>query len=124
MKDEFKERIQIELHVLSNYCSSVTEIYKVFSLHLQNADHIEPDFLMPLRLATIDTKLEFDHLFLSTMSFRFSCRKALRQSLKDLSATQLSQAQSLTIELFDCHDCYWEKILLGRNRLEIQELGK
>lgn len=105
MKDNFKERFEIEISDCHH-----SKLYNIFSLHSHNADYVEPAFLMPLRLATVDTKFEFDHVFLSTMTFRFSCQKALRQFLKELSPTQLSQVRSVTIEIFGCYDCMLEGI--------------
>ena len=107
IKDYFKER-HIELY--HHHDPENPSLYNIFSLHSHNADHIEPAFAMDLRLSTVDIQLEFDHVFLSTTTFRFSCQKALGRFVKQLSPIQLSQVRSIIIEISACWNCYREGI--------------
>ena len=93
-------------------CGEDPKLYKVFYLR-QKPFGPPQDFVMPLRLATPDTKFEFDRIFLSTMTFDFPCPKALQLFLGKLSAVQLSQVGSITIRIYGCDVCsggYRERI--------------
>ena len=88
------------------------KLYQVFCLR-QNPYGNPPDFVMPLRLATDDTKFEFDRVFLSTITFDFHCPKALQLFLSELSVVQLSQVRSITVRFYGCTVCsgrYGERI--------------
>ncbi|KAM0804824.1 hypothetical protein BDR22DRAFT_885492 [Usnea florida] len=88
------------------------KLYQVFCLR-QNHYGNPPDFVMPLRLATDDTKFEFDRVFLSTLTFDFHCPKALQLFLSELSVVQLSQVRSITVRIYGCTVCsgrYAERI--------------
>ena len=63
---------------------------------------------MDFRFSTNDIKSEFDRVFLSTMTFRFNCQKALRHFIKQLSPTQLSHVRSIIIEIGACYGCHFE----------------
>ena len=110
---EMKKRSRDEFDVVTtgDHETPDGKLYSIFSLRSRfnppkkHADHRGPDFVMPLRLATADTKFEFDRIFLSTMIFRFSCHELLHQFLNELSVTQLSQVRSITIQIYGCNTC-------------------
>lgn len=111
-KREFKERFQIEFSGHHRWPVPV-ELSKNCSLRSISDNYIARKFPTPIRLATTDMEFEFDHVFFSIMTLRFPCQKALHQFLRELSATQLSQVRSVTIELFACYACFTEKIDCG-----------
>lgn len=65
---------------------------------------------MDFRFSTNDIKLEFDRVFLSTMTFRFKCQKALGHFIKQLSPNQLAQVRSIIIEIIACYGCHFEDL--------------
>ena len=72
---------------------------------------------IPLRSATIDTKLEFDHIFFSTTMFRFARPSALHQFLIKLSATQQSGLRSISIRIFACDKCLQEGMIKSKEAM-------
>ena len=106
--DEFSTVFYIE--VCSGHKFSFPGLYGVCRAfpHPPTMNEKPSSFFIPLRLATADIMLEFDNVFFSKMTLRFSCPKILRQFLKELSATQLSQMRSITIVPFECRDCCFE----------------
>ena len=105
MKQNFKTEFEIRITPhFSAHKFKDAKLEKVFCLR-QKCFGPPPDFVMPLRLATADTKFEFDRVFLSTMTFDFSCPKALELFISELSAVQMSQVKSITIRFHGCNDC-------------------
>ena len=101
LMDEFETRTR-KTHLAHD--SKGAKVYQLFCLH-QTPCGIPPDIVMPLRLATPDTQSEFDLVFLSTMTFDFSCPKALQLFLDKLSVAQLSQVRYMTIRIHGCNSC-------------------
>ena len=105
MKQDFMCEFEIRIQpTFSAHESKDSKLDKVFCLR-QKSFGPPPDFVMPLRLATDDTKFEFDRVFLSTMTFDFSCPFALQLFLSEHSAVQLSQVRSMTIRIYGCNEC-------------------
>lgn len=110
MKDQFMERPIEIVEKDRAHGSEDPELYDIFSLRSHNWNWGEPAFAMDIRSSTNDIKLEFDGLFLSTMTFRFQCQKALRHFIKQFSLTQLAQVRSIIIEITACYGCHFEDL--------------
>ena len=105
MKQQLKDNVEIRIReAYLAHESKDPKLCKVFCPR-QSPFAILPDVVMPLRLATDDTKFEIDRVFLSTMTFDFSCPKALQLFLKELSVVQLSQVRFITIRIYGCNVC-------------------
>ena len=98
-----------DVYTVNMVCSQSSQTTRRSRIFTLLPFYLNPAIFMPLRLASIDTGLEFDRIYLSTMKFRFSCPKSLGQFLKDLSTTQLSQVRSIVISVLDCYHCLGER---------------
>ena len=105
MKQDFMGEFEIRIQpTFSAHDSKDSKLDNVFCLR-QKSFGPPPEFVMPLRLATDDTKFEFDRALLSTMTFDFSCPNALKLFLDELSVVQLSEVRFITIRMYGCQAC-------------------
>lgn len=114
MKQRFEDEFEVE--TTGFHDTKDAKPYEIFSLRartkgladprLKKPVNQEPDFAMPLRLASPHIGFEFDRVFLSAMFFEFSCHNALHHFLNELAVTsKLPHLRNIIIRIHGCKKC-------------------